>query len=73
MTARYLVQTRGHGEPWRTVVSVPSLALAASVADKGAAETYQLDSRTCHRHPYVRVVLRGAVVYDPRAEQAVTA
>lgn len=74
MSAAYLVQTRGHGEPWRTMGAVNNLPLAAKVADRYAAERHiYTDGCTGPVHAYVRVALRGKTVYDPRDRAAVVA
>ena len=77
MSARYLVQVRGHGEPWQRMGSFPAnemddrtLRDAKAFADVLAAEYYPDDLAFKKRVPIyasVRVSLRGALVYDPRA------
>ena len=76
MSALYLVQTRGHGEPWSTQGALASLILAAKVADRYAAERFPYLYRSntpAPIHAYVRVSLRGRTVYDPRDRSAVVA
>lgn len=76
MTARYLVQIRSHGEPWRTVDSLPEPSWAANVADNLSAERHHhpISGRVLgHVHAYVRVTYRGEMVYDPRSPKAVSA
>lgn len=73
MSARYLVQVRIIGGPWKTVLHAPSAVLAMRVADKGAAERRDAPGSGFEnylRWNYVRVTFRGAVVYDPRAPVA---
>lgn len=61
--ASYLVQARGHGEPWKTINVCPTRDQAEGLADVLATWTFH---NGCSQYPYVRVTFRGSVVYDPR-------
>ena len=67
--ARYLVQTRAEGMPWRTVESTTDEAMARERMDSTAALTLNFGpSPTAPKfpmYPHIRVMKGGAVVYTP--------
>ena len=69
--SRYLVQTRGRGEPWLTVQRYEDRADAERCAVTQANQTRILDALTrglvLPLHAYVRVISKGRLVFDPRA------
>lgn len=67
--AKYLVQARQGGEPWKTFGRSPVREQAEALADILAAQArhYGGPIGSVPQHPYVRVTFAGATVYDPRA------
>lgn len=67
MSARYLVQVRQHGEPWKTVRTCKAAPGAIALADMRAGDRHIYDDGTTGPvNAYVRVTFKGALLYDPR-------
>lgn len=66
--ALYLVQVRDHGGAWKILQPYATAERAKAVADHLATLRCAATgpSAMCPRHPFIRVRLRDAVVYDPR-------
>lgn len=67
--ARYLIQTRAHGQSWETRCTAQVREQADTLADALGEEMTESPfgySRDYPTFPSVRVTCNGSVTYDPR-------